>query len=151
LTISCGAALHHARLALAAAGWTPMVQRFPDPADPDHLARVSLGEPAPATAQDLRLRTAIEQRHTDRRPTIETPISATVLDLIRQAAAEEGAGLHRVTETNLDDLASAAAAADDVGPTDPDQRAEMAYWIGGQRPANDRGPGRGAAPKPRPD
>ncbi len=43
LTMSCGAALHHLRFALAADGWTALVQRMPAPAEPDHLVRVSLG------------------------------------------------------------------------------------------------------------
>src|SRR5688572_15759901 len=45
LLLSCGAALHHLRVALAARGVATEVQRFPDPADPDHLAtlRLSLG------------------------------------------------------------------------------------------------------------
>ena len=31
LTLSCGAALHHARVALSAAGWQVEVDRVPDP------------------------------------------------------------------------------------------------------------------------
>src|SRR3954462_217561 len=37
LHVSCGAALHHARVALAAEGWTTETLRLPDRADPDHL------------------------------------------------------------------------------------------------------------------
>ncbi|MER6596672.1 nitroreductase, partial [Micromonospora purpureochromogenes] len=40
LTLSCGAALHHARVALAGEGWAVTVERLPDPADPGLLARV---------------------------------------------------------------------------------------------------------------
>ena len=43
LTLSCGTALHHARVALAAEGWSATVERFPDPADPSLLARLTLG------------------------------------------------------------------------------------------------------------
>src|SRR4051812_29524525 len=38
LTISCGTALHHATVALAATGWAATVTRLPG-GDPDHLAR----------------------------------------------------------------------------------------------------------------
>src|SRR5690242_2335618 len=38
--LSCGAALHHALVALAAEGQHVDVTRLPDPADPDHLARI---------------------------------------------------------------------------------------------------------------
>ena len=44
LMISCGAALHHARVALAAEGWRPVVTRHPRPGDPNLLAQVELGE-----------------------------------------------------------------------------------------------------------
>ncbi len=36
--ISCGAILDHLRVAMAAAGWTANVDRFPDPNNPEHLA-----------------------------------------------------------------------------------------------------------------
>lgn len=35
---SCGAALHHARLPLHAAGWVPQVVRMPDARSADALA-----------------------------------------------------------------------------------------------------------------
>jgi nitroreductase len=42
--LSCGAALHHARTALAAEGWAVDVTRLPDPAEPSWLARITLAE-----------------------------------------------------------------------------------------------------------
>ena len=36
--ISCGAALDHFRIAMAAAGWKTNVDPFPNPSDRDHLA-----------------------------------------------------------------------------------------------------------------
>lgn len=44
LLISCGAALHHLRVALAALGWATVVHRIPNPAEPSHLAAI---EPRP--------------------------------------------------------------------------------------------------------
>ena len=38
--ISCGAALHHFEVAMAAVGWAPNVERFPNPNNLDHLASV---------------------------------------------------------------------------------------------------------------
>src|ERR1044072_245708 len=40
LLLSCGAALHHLRVALAALGWRTEVHRMPNPSDPTHLAAV---------------------------------------------------------------------------------------------------------------
>jgi hypothetical protein len=42
--VSCGAALHHLRIALAASGISAIVQRMPNPSEPDHLA--TTGHPA---------------------------------------------------------------------------------------------------------
>jgi hypothetical protein len=46
MLLSCGAALHHTRVALAAEGLAPHVTLLPD-TDPDHLARVTAAEPPP--------------------------------------------------------------------------------------------------------
>src|SRR5262245_27427268 len=45
LTVSCGVALHHARVAPAAAGHGAVVERLPDPADADLLAEIHLTGP----------------------------------------------------------------------------------------------------------
>src|SRR3954451_21960893 len=42
LAISCGCALFNARVLLAAAGYQPTVQRLPDPADQNLLARLTI-------------------------------------------------------------------------------------------------------------
>ena len=47
LMVSCGAVLHHAIVAFAALGWQANVHRFPDPAQPDHLATIELHRCAP--------------------------------------------------------------------------------------------------------
>jgi hypothetical protein len=88
LRISCGAALHHLRVALLAAGLAGRVRRLPDPAHPGHLAAV---EPTPAqpTADDLALARAIETRRSDRRVFSTWPVPAEFLtDLVRAAGAE---------------------------------------------------------------
>ena len=42
LILSCGAALHHCVVGFAAVGWRAKVNRFPNPADPSHLAAIEL-------------------------------------------------------------------------------------------------------------
>src|SRR6266508_235411 len=39
-TLSCGAALNHARISLAGQGWRATVIRLPNPSDPQHLAQL---------------------------------------------------------------------------------------------------------------
>ncbi|MGY1700262.1 Acg family FMN-binding oxidoreductase [Geodermatophilus sp. SYSU D00766] len=92
LLIGCGAALHHLRVALRAAGLSSRVHRLPDPAHLEHLAavEVSLSEPRP---DDLVIARAIEDRRSDRRVFSTWPVPPElVADLVR-AAAEEGARL----------------------------------------------------------
>ncbi|MDQ2627376.1 MAG: NAD(P)H nitroreductase, partial [Actinomycetota bacterium] len=47
LILSCGAALHHCVVALAALGRRCKVHRLPDPADPYHLATIELCDTDP--------------------------------------------------------------------------------------------------------
>lgn len=56
--LSCGAALHHCTVALAAAGWHAKVQRLPDPQSPEHLATIEV-TPKPADELDIVLCLAI--------------------------------------------------------------------------------------------
>ena len=72
-TLSCGTALHHARTALAAQGWHGVTERLPDPADPDHVARMCIEGPVAIEPHTLRLAQMIRERHTDRRPVTGAP------------------------------------------------------------------------------
>lgn len=131
LTMSCGAALHHARVALATEGWQVEVERFPSPDDPDHLARVTVSGRAPVSAEAMRLFQTTRVRHTDRRPVTDAPVPAETLQAMRRAAEAEGVHLHVVRPEDVATLASAVARADAVGLTDPALRAETAAWVGG--------------------
>ncbi len=73
LVISCGAALHHLRVAARANGWSPSVTYLADDEDPTLLARVRLSPapPPPTATADLR---AIRERCTDRRRFTSWPV-----------------------------------------------------------------------------
>lgn len=131
LTVSCGAALHHARVALAAEGWHSTVDRLPDDADPDLLARVTIGERAAVTHEAVRALQTIQIRHTDRRPVAPTPVDPAAIEILRRAAEGEGAHLHPLRPDDVLGLASAAARAQRVEDLDPDWVAELAYWADG--------------------
>ena len=96
LLISCGAALHHLRVALAAAGVAAQVDRMPDPENCDHLATVRPC-PEPPEAGLGELAGAIEDRRTDRRRFSSQPVPTGVLTALEAAAAGNGAVLHAVT------------------------------------------------------
>jgi hypothetical protein len=131
LTISCGAALHHARVELSAAGWAMMVDRVPDESDPDLLARLTVTGRIDVTPESIRALQALRIRHTDRRPVSDLPVPDTTLDALRHTAAAEGAGLHVLRPDDLVELASAAAHAQQVEGFDEAWREELAYWVGG--------------------
>jgi nitroreductase len=133
LTISCGGALQHARAALAVEGWASAVERLPDPADPDLLARITLSSREEVTPDAMRLFQAARLRHTDRRPVSETPLDPKQIEAVRRAATAEGVDLHVLTADQVIELGSASAQADRIEVTDPEQREELAYWIGGNR------------------
>jgi hypothetical protein len=133
LTISCGAALHHARTALAAAGWSVHIVRQPDPDQQDLLAVVTVTGSTPADVASTRLAEAIANRHTDRRPVSETPLPDAHLDAIAAAARAE-ANLHILTHDQIPELASAACRAAAVQADDRRVGAELAYWTGASAP-----------------
>jgi nitroreductase len=135
LAISCGTALHHARLALAAEGWQPVVALLPTPDDPDHLAELRLGEHVGASPEAVARYQAAEVRRTDRRPLAATPVPPATLAAVRAAVEAERAHLHVLRPDQVAELAVAAARAGELAEDDERVRAELAYWVGGPHPA----------------
>ena len=66
--IGCGAALDHLRVAMAAAGWQAHIHRFPNSADPNHLATFAFTPAAYLTERDQLRAKAIWTRRSDRLP-----------------------------------------------------------------------------------
>jgi nitroreductase len=137
LVISCGAALHHLRVALAAFGWATTVHRVPNPADPTHLAAIELSPAEPAEEQ-ITLAAAIERRRTDRRRLSSWPVSADVLRRISAAAAASGALAVVVTDPAAHfQLSGAIAQAAIIQDSDPAYAVELALWTGRARGGHD--------------
>ncbi|MEU7872144.1 nitroreductase family protein [Dactylosporangium sp. NPDC049140] len=145
MTLSCGAALHHARLALAAAGYEPVVERRPDADHPTLLARIGLGEERPAGRECLETYRCLPLRRTDRRP---FPPGARVPDAtltrLRAAAEAEGAHLYVLAREDVAYLRYAAQGAHTLGAHDAEIAAELERWAGAARPAPLRDAGSGA-------
>lgn len=135
LTISCGTAVHHCLTALAADGWATQVDRVPDPADPDLLARIRLTESVPVTADSMHVFQNLRLRHTDRRPVSGTAPDPSAVESVRRAATGNGIDVQMLTAEQVDALGSACARADAIEAADPSQRLELAYWVGGERAA----------------
>src|SRR6516225_2582864 len=80
LVISCGAALHHLRTALAAFGEQADVQLLPYPGVLDVLARVGAHGPAEPDAHARERLAAAVRRRTTRRPFQRGPVSTRAVD-----------------------------------------------------------------------
>ncbi|MGI5239708.1 hypothetical protein [Dactylosporangium sp. CA-139066] len=93
VTVSGGAALHHATVALAGDGVGVAVRRLPDAAQPDLLAIVHHTGPAERPARALRLHRAIALRHSDRRAPTDGLVSGATVESLREAAEGAGAAL----------------------------------------------------------
>ncbi|WP_109522692.1 MULTISPECIES: Acg family FMN-binding oxidoreductase [Nocardia] len=129
LVVSCGAILHHLRIALASLGWSAVVRRMPDPDDPDHLATIELVRHRP-TMTELALCAAIPRRRSDRRHYSAEAIPSGYLSLVSERAAAYGAtvcqaayGQRRVLVETMKE-----AAGRHIG--DRRYRLELADWSG---------------------
>ena len=113
LVLSCGAALHHLRVALAAMGLHTDTHRFPDPQDRSHLATVDYRPDREVDAAAARLHPAIADRRTDRRRFSRRPVPHEHIAALADAAHDAGAQLLGMADNQqsrhlLDTLADAA-------------------------------------------
>lgn len=128
LLLSCGAALHHLQVALAAREWSVEVARLPDPEDAAHLATVTVG-PGPGDPAAAALFGAIGRRRTDRRRMGPQPVADRALRILAEHARAAGAVLLTVVgevrrARLLDTLADAAARQRHL----PGYAAELQVW-----------------------
>lgn len=130
LTISCGCALMHLRLALRSLGLADRVCLLPDHAQPDWLARVECENDAQATIDDLRLTDAILRRRTCRAAFETRPVPDGVLDQMVRGAKDHGATLSIVAGARTrKSLASLVGEADEVQLASRSFRRELALWM----------------------
>lgn len=128
LTISCGCALYNARVAIAAAGYEPIVHRLPDEDRPDLMARVSIGGRRTWPGME-ELDRAIDHRRTNRRPFAGEPVPEWLVTELERAAHAEQTVLLAVTEAaHRSAVARLSTEADQRERADPDYLAELAVW-----------------------
>lgn len=128
LLISCGAALQHARTALAAAGWSVTVERLPDPGQGDLLARIRIGEAVPADPEAQLMASAALRRRTDRRAYGVEPVADRLLTRLRRLVESEGVYLHVVPAEQVPMLAISSERAAGAEHDDPAYREELGQW-----------------------
>jgi nitroreductase len=130
LTISCGAALFHLRVAAEYFGHRYRVELLPDPANRDLLARFHLGLSGETSSDDILLFHSLTKRHTNRQAFLADPVHQTVLDLLMESAKEESAWLRLVEgDEERGWLADLVAAADRKQWSDHAFREELARWL----------------------
>jgi nitroreductase len=126
LILSCGTALHHCVVALAAVGWRSKVTRLPNPADPGHLAAIELS-PYPADAADIALAAAIPRRRTDRRHYSSWSVPVADIATMAARAARNGVTLCQVEDLDkLHDIVAESV----WEHCNHDYLAELTAWSG---------------------
>jgi hypothetical protein len=130
LMVSCGAALHHARLALAVLGRVVRVERLPDAAEPDLLAVIYLTDvPYTATEAERAAYAAVSQRRTDRRAYSRAAVADEDARVLVAAAEDAGAHLHLIHDDDIVELASATDQVTSIQFADAAYRAQLAAWV----------------------
>ena len=130
LTISCGAALYHLRLAAHYFGYAISIHLLPNPATPDLLARMRMVRRYLAAGEERTLFRAIPRRHTNRRPFESLPPPASLLTALNTIVEEEGAWIHAITDRKkrraIADLVAEGGIAQ---MRDECFRRELAAWV----------------------
>jgi nitroreductase len=129
LMISLGAALFHLRVAARRFGHLSEVEPFPEPRDPDLVARLRLGAELPPNDEERRLFSAIPRRHTARVPFDYRAVPAALAETLRVAATAEGCWLARVDGARKLELAGLVAEGDRLQMADPTFRRELSAWV----------------------
>jgi nitroreductase len=130
MTISCGAALHHARVALAAAGVAAEVNLLPSAGDPFHLVRLTPTGPAQATDVIVSMYEAIPHRHTDRRPLLDQQLSPDETGAVRAIVKDFDSGLYLLDRKQVEDLAAATTRGQQGEMDDIGTHHELDAWTG---------------------
>jgi hypothetical protein len=126
--LSCGAVLDHLQVAMAAAGWSTTIERFPDPHDPDHVAAVRFTQAETVTDAQRERADAILRRRTDRLPFDAAPDWPSMEARLRLAVIS----YHVMTDIVLDRdrpmLAKASRLTEKLRSYDPSYQSELDWW-----------------------
>lgn len=126
--ISCGAALDHFRVAMAAAGWTANVDRFPNPNDLHHLASIDFS-PIEFVTDGHRLRAgAILLRRTDRLPFATPPAWNSFEAQSHVTVDAENVRFDVVADELRPELSQASKLTESLRLYDSTYHAELEWW-----------------------
>jgi hypothetical protein len=138
LLISCGCALMNARIAIAARGYEPIVERFPDPDRTDLVARLTLSKTRSEWLPLGELDQQVVRRQTNRRRFEDEPVSPALVYQLVDIARQEGAVLSQLRDREQGQiLARLSQHADDLENANPAYRAELRKWTTDDRRRKD--------------
>ena len=134
LLVSCGAVLHHARIAFSSLGWSTTVRRTTGRAHPVYLASVEFARQEP-NSEVVALSEAITRRFSNRAPYTSWEVPDGIVNTLLSAGAHQGATVLKVDDGRVHrGLADALATAESQRQTRQDYGEELALWTG--TPAN---------------
>ncbi|WP_046301770.1 NAD(P)H nitroreductase [Mycobacterium sp. UM_Kg27] len=125
--ISCGAVLDHLRVAMAAAGWTAEIERFPDAAQPEHLASIGFTAAERVTDLDRYRAGAILTRHTDRLPFM-APSNWEPFETVLYDTVTDPVQLSVLADELRSRLAEASQLTEALRLYDSSYHAELGWW-----------------------
>jgi hypothetical protein len=127
--MSCGTMLDHLRVAMAASGWRATIDRFPDPANHDHLATVRFRPFEFVSEFQCKLAEAILERRTDRLPLSPPNFWAWFLPDLRRSVGDSGTVvLDVLADEALPRLASASFSTKVLRCDNHAYQAELQWW-----------------------
>jgi len=126
--LSCGAALDHLRVAMAATGWTAKVDRFPDPDDHEHLADLHFQPAVGVTPAQRQAADAILCRRTDRLPFGPVDDRPALDELLQLAMGNRPTRVDVLAAQQRTKLAEAAHLTDVLRMYDAPYHAELDWW-----------------------
>jgi nitroreductase len=129
LTISCGAALFHLRLALRQAGFVTEVSLVPGLRGGDHLARVRCVDRAEAAPYEEALFAAIRKRHTHRAAFAKRNVEGKQVGRLVDAAGAEGVGLRVLDAWQQNSVAGWIEEGDRLQGANAEFRRELSTWV----------------------
>jgi hypothetical protein len=126
--LSCGAALDHVRVAMLAAGWGAQTERFPNPDDPNHLARIEFSPVEHVTGAQRDRANAILHRRTDRLPMGEPTYWSLFEPVVRGTLDEDVVTLDVLADEQRPRLAQASQLTEALRRDDASYRTELEWW-----------------------
>lgn len=126
--ISCGAALDHLRVAMAAAGHQANVDYYPNPNDLLHLASIEFSPMSYVTDGHRRRAEAILHRRTDRLPFAPPTDWDDFERMMRQAVDDQVSAVDVIGDRDRSDLDEASLLTEMLRRYDSDYHGELHWW-----------------------